>query len=59
MAYYRTCPLCRSNLDPGEVCDCQKEKEGTAPLHRETAPGEKTPKAIIAFGAPGIKAVTL
>ena len=26
MAYYRTCPLCGGNLDPGEKCDCQKEK---------------------------------
>lgn len=23
MAYFRTCPLCGSNLDPGEICDCQ------------------------------------
>ena len=22
---YKTCPLCGSNLDPGESCDCQKE----------------------------------
>lgn len=25
--YYWTCPYCHSNLDPGETCDCQKEKE--------------------------------
>lgn len=23
MSYYRTCPHCGANLDPGEVCDCQ------------------------------------
>lgn len=23
--YYHTCPLCGSNLDPGEYCDCEKE----------------------------------
>lgn len=23
MAFYRTCPFCSSNLDPGERCDCQ------------------------------------
>ena len=23
MPYYRTCPHCESNLDPGEVCDCR------------------------------------
>lgn len=25
--YYRTCPECGSNLDPGERCDCNEEKE--------------------------------
>lgn len=25
--YYRTCPECGSNLDPGEQCDCNEEKE--------------------------------
>ena len=27
MAYYRTCPVCGANLDPGETCDCGKERE--------------------------------
>ena len=31
MAYYNVCPVCGSNLDPGERCDCQsiraKEQE--------------------------------
>lgn len=22
-AYYKTCPNCRANLDPGERCDCE------------------------------------
>lgn len=26
MAYYNTCPKCGSNLDPGEKCDCEREK---------------------------------
>lgn len=26
MAYYNICPNCGSNLDPGEKCDCQREK---------------------------------
>lgn len=26
MAMYRTCPYCNASLDPGERCDCQKEK---------------------------------
>ena len=27
MSYYRTCPICGANLDPGEICDCQDKKE--------------------------------
>lgn len=27
MAFYSTCPLCGANLDPGEPCDCQDERE--------------------------------
>lgn len=23
MAFFRTCPNCGANLDPGEVCDCK------------------------------------
>lgn len=23
MSYYRTCPHCGANLDPGERCDCR------------------------------------
>lgn len=26
MSYFRTCPCCGSNLDPGEKCDCRKEE---------------------------------
>lgn len=25
MAYYKTCPECGANLDPGEICDCDKK----------------------------------
>ena len=25
MSYYRICEECGAHLDPGEVCDCQKE----------------------------------
>lgn len=23
MKYYRTCPICKAHLDPGERCDCE------------------------------------
>jgi len=26
MGYYRTCPYCGANLDPGEKCDCRDEE---------------------------------
>lgn len=25
--YYRTCPDCGANLDPGEICTCQQDSE--------------------------------
>lgn len=31
MAYYWTCPYCGANNDPGEACDCQKEKKEATP----------------------------
>lgn len=36
MPYYRVCPNCGSNLDPGEICDCKDQKEQTV----EEAPAE-------------------
>ena len=26
MDYYKTCPECGTRLDPGEVCDCQRDE---------------------------------
>lgn len=26
MAYYKTCPFCGNNLDPGERCECRDVK---------------------------------
>ncbi len=28
MAYYRKCPYCNANLDPGESCRCQDDERG-------------------------------
>ena len=25
--YFRECPFCHSNLDPGERCDCEDKRE--------------------------------
>lgn len=27
MAFYRVCPRCGANLDPGEPCDCEQEEK--------------------------------
>lgn len=27
MRYFRPCPYCGANLDPGERCECQDKKE--------------------------------
>lgn len=35
MPYFRTCPHCGSNLDPGEKCDCQREKAKAEPIKRK------------------------
>lgn len=36
MSYFRTCDICGSNLDPGEICDCKKK---TAPGGTNTGNG--------------------
>lgn len=30
MAYFNECPDCGAALDPGEQCDCKKEKAASA-----------------------------
>ena len=30
MSYYRTCPYCGANLDPGERCDCRDNEKAAA-----------------------------
>ena len=27
MEFYKTCPRCGANLDPGELCDCEQEEK--------------------------------
>lgn len=44
MAYYRTCPHCGSNLDPGERCDCQ-DKRKTALSAANTQSGKAKRKS--------------
>lgn len=34
MAYYNTCPNCGANLDPGERCDCMRERKNREEFYR-------------------------
>lgn len=34
MAYFRVCPYCGGNLDPGEKCDCQDVKEAKSDFYK-------------------------
>ena len=47
MAYYRTCPYCGSNNDPGEACDCRAEtKKESAPAQRERTQANGYPYTV-------------
>jgi hypothetical protein len=35
-AYYRTCPDCGANLDPGERCDCEGQMSFLSPPSRRS-----------------------
>lgn len=52
MAYYRTCPYCGSNLDPGERCDCrdsvpeENKRDASQPAKHEKRLTHETAEAI-------------
>lgn len=41
MGYYRICPQCGSHLDPGESCDCIKEKAAASAANTDNGKVEK------------------
>lgn len=45
MSYYRICPNCGANLDPGERCDCYQEDKKTAVIAATNDGGEMVEKA--------------
>lgn len=45
MAYFRTCPYCGANLDPGEICTC-RQKDGAALLEQDDPKGTRTANII-------------
>lgn len=55
MPYYRECPYCHCNLDPGEICDChkrpQKKAEAQArPMTRPMSPYDRVRAQVHATG---------
>ena len=56
MSYYKTCPHCGANLDPGEVCDCTLTQ--VCAEARETFPERftgKTDREVVAEIASVVK----
>lgn len=48
MSYYKICPYCGAALDPGERCDCKKEK-AARPAGTETNGKANRSVNIIAY----------
>lgn len=51
MAFYRECPFCGCNLDPGEICDCRERaqyirQEATQQYAREQTRRSSTVRRI-------------
>lgn len=50
MAYYRACPKCGCNLDPGERCDCEdRADERDSYLDHHTKISPKTGQMIFCW----------
>lgn len=41
MSYYRICTNCGAHLDPGESCDCRKEKTPAGAANTDEGKAEK------------------
>ena len=53
MPFYKPCPNCGANNDPGESCDCRDENEAV-PLQRKR-PHEKVAVATVPLTRPDVK----
>lgn len=55
MAYYRVCPRCGCNLDPGEHCDCEDEQQRRDEFYKGKMKVEgKTGQMVFAFCMGGV-----
>ena len=41
MAFYKKCPNCGANLDPGEKCDCENSNDFESTKSNEPEGGQK------------------
>ena len=49
MSYFKACPHCGANLDPGEVCDCRdKERAAQGAANTQDGKAEQIDKAASA-----------
>ena len=49
MSYFKACPHCGANLDPGEVCDCRdKERAAQGATNTEDGGVEQIERAVSA-----------
>jgi hypothetical protein len=52
--FYKTCPHCGANLDPGEQCDCLHEKTVVDRLRDDYKPSSKPTKEEAIWMALGL-----
>ena len=44
MPYYRVCPFCGCNIDPGEKCDCMSNQAATVSAPKSNTAGDNAKK---------------
>lgn len=57
MSYFKTCPNCGANLDPGEICDCgaaQTNNQRFNQLLNRCAHPRAMYNALLALGSAGL-----
>lgn len=52
--FYRTCTHCGAHLDPGEKCDCQRQKTAVDRLRETYRPSKETTREEALWHALGL-----
>lgn len=50
MAYFHSCPKCGANLDPGEKCDCEKERQKFNDIYSKNFKTMPTGQVVLNLG---------